>query len=187
MNYVASVGGYVVKGNGFTDTLLSAEQIRFDNGSFWVEDLANMTTGVHRFYNTATNTHFFTGSNTEAYNLRATAPQFIDEGFAFSNGTTTGGLDVFRFLNKETGAFFYTISTQERDNIRSNLPLFEYQASSFKAFTSDRGPQEELYRFYNSATNSHFFTASEAERDNIIATLSTYKYEGIAFYVDILS
>ncbi|KJV06795.1 hypothetical protein VZ95_20530 [Elstera litoralis] len=184
--YAASVGGYVVKGNGFTDTLRSAEQIRFDNGTFWVEDLADMTTGVHRFYNTATNTHFFTGSNAEAYKLRATAPQFIDEGFAFANTNATGGLDVFRFLNKETGAFFYTISTQERDNIRNSLPLFEYQSSSFKALTSDRGPQEELYRFYNSATNSHFFTVSESERDTIIATLPTFKYEGVAFYVDVL-
>ncbi|KJV08995.1 hypothetical protein VZ95_14210 [Elstera litoralis] len=66
------------------------------------------------------------------------------------------------------------------------MPLFEYQSSSFKALTSDRGPQEELYRFYNSATNSHFFTVSESERDTIIATLPTFKYEGVAFYVDVL-
>jgi hypothetical protein len=90
-------------------------------------------------------------------------------------------------VNKETGAYFYTISTQERDTIRNSLPQFEYQFSSFTAFTTDKGPQEELYRFYNTATNSHFFTTSEAERDSIIGSLPNFKYEGIAFYVDILT
>jgi hypothetical protein len=187
ISYVPTSGGYIVKGNGFTDTLRSVEQIRFDNGTYWIEDIAAMRTGVHRFYNTETGTHFYTGFNSEAYDLRTNAPQFIDEGFAFSNAKSAGSQEVFRFVNKETGAYFYTISTQERDTIRNSLPQFEYQFSSFTAFTTDKGPQEELYRFYNTATNSHFFTTSEAERDSIIGTLPNFKYEGVAFYVDILT
>jgi hypothetical protein len=187
VNYSSEASAYIVKGNGFTDSLLSAEKIRFNDGTFWVEDLAGITTGVHRFYNTATGTHFYTGSNAETYSVRSTAEQMNDEGFAFSTAKLNSGLDVFRFQNKETSAYFYTISTAERDSIIKNLPQFEYQLSSFKSYTVDLGPQEELYRFYNASTGAHFFTTSEAERDNISNNLPAFKYEGIAFYVDILS
>ncbi len=185
--YSSAASAYIVKGNGFTDSLISAEKIRFNDGTFWVEDLAGITTGVHRFYNSATGTHFFTGSNAEAYSVRSTTEQMNDEGFAFSTAKLSSGLDVFRFQNKETGAYFYTISTAERDSIIKNLPQFEYQNTSFKAYTADFGPQEELYRFYNTSTGAHFFTTAETERDNVIANLPAFKYEGVAFYVDILS
>lgn len=187
IQYSAFEGAYKVTGKGYIDTLISAEQIRFDDGTYWIEDAAGINTGVHRFYNTLTNTHFYTGSNAEANNVRSVMPYAVDEGFAFSTAKSSAGLDVFRFQNQQTGAYFYTVSTAERDSIMKNLPQFSYQGSSFKAFTADNGPQEELYRFYNTASNSHFFTTSEAERDNIIATLPMYTYEGIAFYVDIMS
>ncbi len=187
VTYSAAASAYIVKGNGFSDSLVSAEKIRFNDGTFWVEDLAGITTGVHRFYNTVTGTHFYTGSNAETYSIRSTTEQMSDEGFAFSTAKLSSGLDVFRFQNKETGAYFYTISPAERDSIIKNLPQFEYQSSSFKSYTVDFGPQEELYRFYNSTTGAHFFTTAEAERDHIIGNIPTFKYEGIAFYVDILS
>ncbi len=187
VTYNAAAGGYTVSGNGFTDTFLSVEQLRFTDRSLWIEDAAGMTKGVHRFYNTETNTHFFTGSNEETYALRQNNLRMEDEGFAFATGSGSSALDVYRFQNKATGAYFYTISTAERDNIQKTLPQFEYQGSNFRAYTRDSGPQEELYRFFNTATGSHFFTTSEAERDSIMATLPQYKYEGIGFYVDILS
>ncbi len=187
VQYWAAQNAYVVSGKGYTDTIKSAELIRFNNTTLWIEDAAGMTTGVHRFYNSVTGTHFFTGSNTEAYTVRSTAQQMNDEGFAFSTAKLSSSLDVFRFQNKETGAYFYTISSAERDSIQKNLPQFDYQYSSFKAYTNDLGPQEELYRFYNTTTGAHFFTTAEAERDSIIANIPAFKYEGIAFYVDILS
>ncbi len=185
--YNAASGGYKVNGNGFSDTFISVEKLRFSDTTLWIEDAAGITTGVHRFYNSETGTHFFTGSNAEAYSVRSTREQMNDEGFAFSTAKLSSGLDVFRFQNKQTGAYFYTISSAERDSIIKNLPQFEYQNSSFKAYTVDSGPQEELYRFYNTSTGAHFFTTAEAERDSIIANIPAFKYEGVAFYVDILS
>lgn len=188
VTYSAASGGYTVKGNGVTDTLLSVEKLKIGSEYYWIEDLAGLTKGVHRFYNKDTGTHFLTGSNQEAYQLRQTAPNMEDEGMAFATASNTStSLEVFRFLNKSTGSYFYTISVDERNSIQKNLSNFEYQGSSFRAYTKDSGPQEELYRFFNTATGSHFFTTSEAERDNIIGTLPTYKYEGIGFYVDVLS
>lgn len=187
VTYSAASGGYTVKGYGYTDTLLSVEKVKIGNTTYWIEDLAGMNKGVHRFYNTETGTHFFTGSNAETYSVRQNNIRMEDEGFAFANATGSNSLEVFRFQNKQTGAYFYTINTTERDNIQKTLPTFEYQGSSFRAYTTDNGPQEELYRFYNTATGSHFFTTAEAERDNIMANIPTFKYEGIGFYVDILS
>lgn len=187
VSYSAASGGYTVKGYGYTDTLISVERIQIGNNTYWIEDAAGMTKGVHRFYNTETNTHFFTGSNAETYALRQNNLRMEDEGFAFANASGSSALDVYRFQNKATGAYFYTISTAERDNIQKTLPQFEYQGSNFRAYTRDSGPQEELYRFFNTTTGSHFFTTSEAERDSIVSNLPQYKYEGIGFYVDILS
>jgi hypothetical protein len=187
VKYSAKDGGFIVTGKGYTDTLISVEALRFNDGKVWIEDAANLTSGVHRFYNTATGLHFYTGANSEAYSLRETQVQMVDEGLVFTNSNGAGALDVHRFQNKVTGAYFYTINNQEKDNIIKNLPQFVYQGSSFKALTTDIGPQEELYRFYNTQTQSHFFTTSEAERDSVIANLPQFKYEGIAFYVDILT
>lgn len=185
--YNAASGGYTVSGNGFADTFISVEQLRFTDTSVWIEEAAGMTRGVHRFYNSETGLHFYTGSNAEAYALRSSSPQSNDEGFSFANATGSGATAVYRFQNTQNGAFFYTISTQERDTIQATLPQYTFQGSSFNAHTSDKGPQEELYRFYNTNTGSHFFTTSESERNTIISTLPAYKYEGVAFYVDILS
>lgn len=189
VRYDAPSGTYKVIGGGFTDTLKSVEQLRFADGTFWIEDVAGINNGVHRFYNTVTGKHFYTGSNQEANTVRLNADYMIDEGFAFSSAKTSSAtvVDVYRFFNTQTQSFFYTNSASERDSILKNLPQFTYQGSTFKAYTADGGPQEELYRFFNTATGSHFFTTSEGERDNILATLPTYKYEGIGFYVDILS
>lgn len=188
VTYSAGSGGYIVKGRGYTDTLISVERMKIGNDFYWIEDLAGLTRGVHRFYNKDTGTHFMTGSNQEAYQLRMNAANMEDEGMAFATASSTASsLEVFRFLNKATGAYFYTISVDERNNIQKTLASYEYQGSSFRAYTKDSGPQEELYRFFNTATGSHFFTTSEAERDTIIGSLPTYKYEGIGFYVDVLS
>ncbi len=187
VKYSAADGTYKVTGKGYADTLISAEQLRFNDGTYWIEDAAGINNGVHRFYNSATNTHFYTGSNAEANLVRTTMPSAVEEGFAFASASGVTSLEVFRFQNDRTGAYFYTISAAERDSILKSLPQFAYQGSSFKAYTTDNGPQEELYRFYNTATNSHFFTTSEAERDSIIATLPSYTYEGIGFYVDIMT
>lgn len=189
VKYDAPSAGYKVIGGGFTDTLKSVEQVRFADGTFWIEDLANINNGVHRFYNTVVGSHFYTGSNQEANAVRQNADYMNDEGFAFTSAKTSGitVVDVYRFFNAQTQSFFYTNSASERDSILKNLPQFQFQGTTFKAYTADNGPQEELYRFYNATTGSHFFTISESERDTIIGTLPAFKYEGIAFYVDILS
>jgi hypothetical protein len=187
VKYSAADGTYKVTGKSYADTLISAEQIRFSDGTYWIEDVAGVNNGVHRFYNTATNSHFYTGSNAETNSVRTSMPYAVEEGFAFASASGKSGLEVFRFQNEKTGAYFYTISTSERDSILKSLPQFSYQGSSFKAYTTDSGPQEELYRFYNTASGAHFFTTSEAERDNIVANLPLLTYEGVAFYVDIMT
>jgi hypothetical protein len=189
VQYSAASAGYVVTGKGFTDTIRSAELIRFNDTTVWIEDAANMTSGVHRFYNADTGTHFYTGSNTETYAARTSGANLVEEGFAFASAAATAAnsLEVFRFQNQQTGAYFYTIDTVERDNILKNLPQFNYQGSSFRAYTTDKGPQEELYRFFNTTTQSHFYTTSETERDTVQAYFYGFKYEGVAFYVDILT
>lgn len=187
VQYSAGSNTYVLRGQGFADTLISVEALRFTDQTVWTDQAANINNGVYRFYNSATKTHFYTGASSEAYAVRSQLTYANDEGFAFANSAAENAVAVYRFQNTLNGSHFYTISAEERDNIQKNLPQYSFEGTSFKAHTADLGPQEELYRFYNTATGAHFFTTSETERDTVMANFPTYRYEGIGFYVDILS
>lgn len=182
----APAGRYTVAGPDGTDSLISVERLRFDDGDAWIEDAAGLSGVVHRFFNNATGAHFFTVSNTEANAVRVGLPSFEDEGLAYRTAVAgaTGTTDVYRFYNTATGFHFYTANPVERDAILKTLPTFQYEGVGYQAYGADSGPQEELYRFFNTATGAHLFTTSEQERDAIIATLPTFVFEGIAFYVD---
>lgn len=140
---------------------------------------------VYRFYNTASGTHFFTGSAAERDNVIATLPSFNYEGVAFyTYASATGSLSpVYRFYNTTGGTHFYTISEAEKASIVANLSNYKLEGVSWYAATVADGTSTPLYRFYNTTTGTHFFTTSSAERDNIIATLKNYNYEGVAYHV----
>lgn len=140
---------------------------------------------IYRFYNTSTNSHFFTGSAAERDHVINNLPQFKYEGQAFyAYPSSSAGLSpVMRFYNSGSGSHFYTISSAEKDHIVANLPQFRLEGSAWFAKVGSDGSNTPLYRFFNQATGTHFYTVSSAERDYIIKNYSNYKYEGIAYYV----
>lgn len=141
-------------------------------------------TPVYRFYNTATNAHFFTGSAAERDWVVATLPSYVYEGEAFyAYSAATAGLSpVYRFYNTATGAHFYTINLLERDHVAAAYPTFGYEGPAWHAKTGSDGSNSPLFRFFNRDTGTHFYTMSAAERDHIIATRPTYQYEGVGYY-----
>nr|WP_242481953.1 hypothetical protein [Paracraurococcus ruber] len=175
-----------VGGRDGTDTLFGVERIRFADGEMSVEQAGGIDGVVHRFYNERVGVHFYTASNAEADTVRATLPDYNDEGLSFriAPGNAAGAVDIYRFFFPSGGFHFYTASATERDFVINNLPAYQYEGVAYQAYGSDAGPQEELYRFFNTTTGAHFYTTSETERDSVVANLPGFSYEGIAYYVD---
>jgi Repeat of unknown function (DUF5648) len=119
---------------------------------------------VERFFDTATNDHFYTASVAEANQIRATLPTFHDEGAPWGTpdkGTNT--VDVFRFFDAATGDHFYTNSVAERDNIIAHNPTYHLEGIAFEAFTAPGDGTLTLERFFNTALGVHHYSASAAE------------------------
>lgn len=141
---------------------------------------------VHRFFNTETQAHFYTGSEAERGRVLANLPQFRYEGIAFeAMPTPAGGMSpVYRFYNLQTGVHFYTISDEERDFVETNLSsLLRYEGVAYYASKTAGAGLWPLYRFYLSDKGHHFYTASGSEAAHVRATLSQYRDEGVSYYL----
>jgi hypothetical protein len=169
-----------------TDLLLRVETLSFADGDVWIEQAANVSGAVHRFYNEAKGVHFFTVSNEEAYAVRTKYAIFDDEGLAYRTAQpgAAGATDIFRFYNTVKEYHFYTASAAERDFVIQNYAEYSYEGVAYQAFTTAGAGQMSLFRFYNPTTGAHFYTTSEVERDSVMANLPMFTYEGVAFHVD---
>jgi hypothetical protein len=142
-------------------------------------------TAVYRFFNTATGSHFFTGSATEKDSVIANLPTYKYEGVAFYTyaKASTGTSPVYRFYNTTSGTHFYTISEAEKASVVANLPSYKLEGPAWHAATVADGTNTPLYRFYNQTTGTHFYTTSAAEKDNIVATMPNFHLDGVGYYV----
>ncbi|MFP8777863.1 DUF1566 domain-containing protein [Hydrogenophaga sp. RWCD_12] len=140
---------------------------------------------VYRFFNTLTQGHFYSSSETEKATVLATQPHMHLDGTAFhATMTNVPGLSpVHRFYNTQTGVHFYTITESERAHVAVMLPHYTYEGIAYYASTLPGTGYTPLYRFFYAARGYHFYTNSAAEKDSIIATLPQYSYEGIGYYV----
>jgi V8-like Glu-specific endopeptidase len=119
---------------------------------------------VERFFDSATNDHFYTASLAEANQIRATLPTYHDEGSPWGTpdkGTNT--VDVFRFFDSATGDHFYTNSAAERNNIIAHNPTYHFEGVAFEAYTVPAAGTLTLERFFNTIYGVHHYSASAAE------------------------
>lgn len=139
---------------------------------------------IYRFYNSQTNTHFFTASPSERDIIQNTFPSFKFEGVGFKAAPDQIGADpVFRFYNTETNTHFFTPSIAERDHIVATFPTLKLEGIGFYASDKDGGGLTEVYRFYNEDTRVHFYTPSILEKNTIQEKFPSFHFEGVAFYV----
>jgi hypothetical protein len=158
---------------------------RLSGGMRAANKAAGSVVPVYRFFNTRTQAHFFTTSETERDQVQATLPFMTYEGPAFyaNRSAATGLSPVHRFYNAATGVHFYTISESERAHVVSTLPQFSYEGVAYYASTVPAAGYAPLYRFFYTAKGFHFYTNSASEKDNIIASLPQYSFEGVGYYV----
>jgi matrixin/uncharacterized protein DUF5648 len=124
-----------------------------------------------RFFNAATNDHFYTVNPAERDALIQGQSGYVYEGVAWATPDAgTGTVDVYRFLDTAHGTHFYTTSAAERDQIIKTLPSYAYEGVAFEAYASAAagGPGAlTLERFYNAQSGVHHFAASPGEIDAI--------------------
>jgi len=143
---------------------------------------------VYGFYDSASDSQFFTADTAVRDGLLAGAPAMHYTGPAFEAASAaTGDLQMYSFLNTANGSHFYTANAAERDMIEQSFPSFAFEGVAFQAYSNDGGgAHHPLFRFYRAENDTHFYTTSEVERDNVIAGWPALQYEGVACNVDFL-
>lgn len=141
---------------------------------------------VHRFYNKANGSHFYTGSDAERDAVIAKwSATYTYEGVAYTINTTNAANSspLYRFYNKANGSHFYTPSAAERDAVIARWSgTYTYEGPVYSVSLNPTG--SPMYRFYNKANGSHFYTVSPQEADKVIATMGyVYTFEGVTYYI----
>ncbi|MDR0837365.1 MAG: hypothetical protein LBM94_04005 [Propionibacteriaceae bacterium] len=157
---------------------------------------------LYRFYNSATNAHFYTADEAEKNYVLATWPQFSLEGIAarvIPGQSTTDPNQVVpqRFYLPGLGVHFYTADTSEVAWVKANLTAtHSHEGFSYVAF--QRTPDESgcvvpgtipFYRFQNHNNGTHFYTADEDEKTGVIGLYDwasgkgQYELESVAYCV----
>jgi len=179
-SYQATSAGHDV----FTETVMDAAGNTSQTTLTLNVDRALETT--FRFFDTQTGGHFFTASADEAAQVRASLPNLVQEGIAWTTPDKgTGTVDVFRFLDTKTGDHFYTADVSERDGLLKGGTSYHYEGVAFEAFASEGGSgTAAVERFFNTETGQHHYAlAEEATGIRHGAAGSGWVDEGKAFIV----
>jgi predicted outer membrane repeat protein len=143
---------------------------------------------VYRFWNQATDEHFYTAKESEKDKL---IEQYADvwtfEGVAFNASSSASDprmLPVYRFWSGTS--HFYTIDETEKNKlINQYANVWQFEGIVFYAYPEGAEPPEckAVYRFWNVSNGTHFFTIKESEATKLMTQYSNvYTYEGVAFY-----
>jgi probable HAF family extracellular repeat protein len=152
------------------------------------ESSTSLVDPVYRFYNGASQGHFFTTNVAERDTILG-HPEwgYNSEGVGFKASTApVAGSNlqpVYRFYNQISQGHFFTINTEEKDNVLSHPEWgYNFEGVGFYAYGASENKASDVYRFYNQTSQGHFFTISAQERDNVLSHPEWgYNFEGVAF------
>ncbi len=148
--------------------------------------LGGNVSGVYRFFDTLSGTHFLTGSTSEAVTLLLDRPDLTFEGLGLSAAAPPAqdpnAAPVYRFFDTNNGTHFFTASAAERDQVQASRPDLVREQTSFYEHAAAMPGDVAVYRFFDTGNGTHFYTDSVSERTNIDATRTDLKDEGVAFY-----
>lgn len=107
-------------------------QFSYENAAFNAYSNADAATRspVYRFYNTQTQSHFYTINALERDYIIANFPQFSYENASWYAKTAAqvtagdGTIPLYRFYRKTNGTHFFTTNAAERDSIIANLGAY---------------------------------------------------------------
>jgi len=146
------------------------------------------TTAIYRYYNSATQDHFYVVAGAEKDKVEAQYPSvWTSEGIAFYayGEKTAETVPVYRLYNLKNGNHFYTSNEAEKSKLINNYPdTWAYEKIAFYAYSYSQSGLAPVYRLYDSKDEAHFYTANEAEKNKLLNLYpNTWALENIAFYV----
>jgi hypothetical protein len=126
---------------------------------------ADATTGlrVHRFYNKATNTHFYTSSEAEASHVYSTmAATYAYEGIAYrvDSQYAEDGLErtaLHRFYKPAQNTHFFTASGAEATHVYNTMyPAYRYEGEAYIVIksTASTAPSSVYYPYCSNAVTA---------------------------------
>lgn len=184
LNNIQGVADITVKatnllGESTTDTL----RVSVVNNSSLPS--GNLNTSFNRFQNKNLPGTYLFASEIESRNIRASFPNFVEEGVAFQvSETPDDGLIVFnRFQNKNLPGTYLYAGEQESQGIRQNFPNFVEEGIAFYAYGGDANKGVDFYRFQNTQQPGTYIFVGEQEKQNILANFPNFVEEGVAFEV----
>lgn len=140
---------------------------------------------VSRFSSPVYQSHYYTGSDRAAVDLRANpgSSQWFYEGTAFYafGSQVANTVPVYEFYSAKLNTYFYTANYDEKNQILATYPDNVWHLDGVMWYTyplAYTGPSTTVFRFWSPSLGRHFYTSSTAERDNLIATQNVYQYEG---------
>lgn len=147
----------------------------------------NLNTSFNRFQNKNLPGTYLFASEIESRDIRASFPNFAEEGVAFRvSETPDDGLVVFnRFQNKNLPGTYLYAGEEESRGIRANFPNFVEEGVAFYAYSGTANRGVDFYRFQNSQQPGTYIFVGEQERQNILANFPNFVEEGVAFEVKV--
>ncbi len=98
-------------------------------------DPAKNVQPLHRFYNRANSSHFYTASNDEANTVIANYSnvfQYDGQSYAVTPYAEAGKAPVYRFFNLKNGSHFYTASEEEKAHVIATWPdVYQLEGPAF--------------------------------------------------------
>ncbi len=161
--------------------------------------------GVYRFFDSSTGTHFFTADVNEKNTLMSSGsagfrPDLKEEvnnfGAVNPSASGAGAETVYRFFDTVHGTHFFTASQTEANSLKDpgsstyRADLVFEAASSFLEHSTQQVGDVAVYRFFDQTYGTHFYTGSQSEFA-AITTKGTASYradlvsEGVGFYAPV--
>ncbi|WP_336490015.1 immunoglobulin-like domain-containing protein [Methylobacterium nigriterrae] len=126
---------------------------------------------VYRFFDSATQDHFYTTSAAEKDVILKTLPTYHYEGAQWDTPDKGAGtIDVFRFFDSTHNSHFFTTSVAERDFVIQTQPNYHFEGVAFEAYANASAAGSgalTLERFFNTNTGLHHYSASASETNGI--------------------
>ena len=142
----------------------------------------NTNDPVYRFYNPASQEHFYTATPSERDFLKNTPSiGYNFEGVAFKASLTNASdlIPVYRFYDKTTTDHFFTSNVSEETSLKNNPSSgYNFEGIAFYAVGASSNLNTPVYRFFNSSNGQHLFTGNITE---ITGLSSSWVSEGVAF------
>ncbi len=191
----------------FRNTTLELEELDYWGGTSYAP--LSASNPVFRFFNTKTQSYFYSSSDSEAIFLKESSSvdlaadggspastnderlSFAFQGSTFESAHSYGNsVGVHRLFNTITGAHFYTASEFELkslyDERNDSYAPFVYEGISFRAYLSDptidtAGEEIAVYRFTNKKSGRYFWTSDDSEIV-LMSASDSWQNDGIDFY-----